>query len=546
MAASKSPSRSLERADPVLRLVRAWSRLVTGAMGDRLRREEDFRAVLQTSIDGFAMVGPDGRVIEANDALCLILRLPRERVVGRSLADLATHPSGSSLRFALRAPARVRLELRRLDGSELVAEVNARFLEPPGGRLATFVRDVTEEERIRGVLREAEAGRDEASAALRRTEEAGLLLQEQLLQAQKLEAVGRLAGGVAHDFNNLLTAIRGYADLLASELTADDPRREDALEIALAGQRAAALTRQLLLFSRRERPSLEPVDLSLAVGAVVPMLRRLIGEDVRLVTDLAPATARVDRGHLEQLVLNLAVNARDAMPRGGTLSLATAVMAAPGARGLRASLRVSDTGSGMTEEVRARLFEPFFTTKEAGKGTGLGLAIVRRIVEQLEGSIEVSTAPGAGATFLVLFPLVPAALEREPSPHPTPPPRRASGSVLVVEDEDAVRRLICRVLEERGYAVIEAADGAEAIRLCQCHPAPIDAVLTDLVLPDMSGGDVNRAARRLRPAVRVLFMSGYPEDLAARQELEPHAPFLAKPFTPKMLERAIAELLAAG
>jgi len=361
--------------------------------------------------------------------------------------------------------------------------------------------------------------------------------------------VGRLAGGIAHDFNNLLCAINGYADALVAELPEGDPRREDAAEIARAGQRAAALTRRLLLFSRAEKPLLQTIDLAWAVGELSQLLRRLIGEDVALLTDLEPATVLADHSQLEQLIVNLAVNARDAMSEGGTLTISTGTLAAPSpgsGEERRALLRVRDTGCGMSEEVRAHLFEPFFTTKERGKGTGLGLATVYGIVQSLRGRIEVESAAGAGTTFTIVLPLVAG----PPQPDAGPARRDArtgSGTVLVVEDDEAVRRFILKVLREHGYRALEAADGAEALGLCDSYPAPIDAILTDVVMPGMTGGELARAAAHRRPAAKILFMSGHPEDVSARQELAvERAPLLAKPFVPEQLLRAVDELLAVA
>jgi PAS domain S-box-containing protein len=620
------------------------------------RREEEYRTILQTSIDGFTVVDTSGRFLEVNDAFCSMSGYARAELLEMQVGDLPTVPGdhGNHLSDLVDGTSnRARIRHRRRDGRCVDVEVSASFLDLHGGRLVAFLRDVTEEARAEAELRTAQARlyrvlesapvglcatdaagvltlaegralavlgsdlagrsvtdvfgegtpcadawrhalagetvttlvkeggraleahlspmrgpdgaitgascvalevteREEAAAALRRTEEQSRLYQQQFLQAQKLEAVGRLAGGVAHDFNNLLCAINGYADLLVTELPVGDLRREDAAEIARAGQRAAALTRQLLLFSRRERPLLETLDLSEAISAVSQMLRRLIGEDVLLLTELAPATVRADRGQLEQMVVNLVVNARDAMPDGGTLTLSAGAVAdsptcasGPSPETRFAMLRVSDTGCGMSEDIRAHLFEPFFTTKERGKGTGLGLATVYGIVQQLGGRIDVETAVGKGTTFTILLPLAPATMPRE-APRPArASPAHVTSTVLVVEDDEAVRRLVKRVLRERGYQVLEACDGIEAMRLCESHPASIDVVLTDVVMPGMTGGDVSRAIARVRPAAKVLYMSGHAEDVVARQVLTAaRAPFLPKPFTPELLVRAMDDLLA--
>ncbi|HTP24977.1 MAG TPA: PAS domain S-box protein [Anaeromyxobacteraceae bacterium] len=618
-------------------------------LGEHKRREAEYRTILQTSIDGFAMVDEGGRFVDVNDAFCGMTGYGREELLDMHVSDLPA-PEHRADPLLGGKTNRTRIRHRRRDGARVDLEVSATFIGPHGNRLAAFLRDVTEETRSAEALRSAQerlyrvlgsapvgliamdaagtitlaeghalkalgpdcAGRsafdlfkedpaspkavqralggeastalvrtaghvleahltamrapdgtvvgascvaidvterEEAATALRRTEEQSRLYQEQFLQAQKLEAVGRLAGGVAHDFNNLLCAINGYADLLVSELPAEDVRREDAAEIARAGHRAAALTRQLLLFSRRERPVLVTLDLAEAIGGVSQMLRRLIGEDVLLLADLAPAPVRADRGQLEQMVVNLVVNARDAMPGGGTLTISTGVSSGqlPSASDQKASLailRVADTGCGMSEEVEAHLFEPFFTTKERGKGTGLGLATVYGIVQQLEGRIEVETEVGEGTTFTVLLPLAPVESTQEVSQVVPAAPLHASGTVLVVEDDAVVRRLVLKVLRERGYEVLEATEGAEAIRLCRDHPGQLDVMLTDVVMPGMTGGEVARAVARLRPTVKVLFMSGHAEDVLARRELDSApGPFLQKPFTPETLAHAIGDLL---
>jgi len=502
-----------------------------GAQLAQLRaREEESRTILQTSIDGFAVMDAVGRFLDVNDAVCRMTGYAREELLAMQIGDLPASTAGRAARLGelvATQPNRTRIRLQRRDGSEIDIEASACFLALNGARLAAFLRDVTEETR--------------AAAALRETQEQSQLYQRQLLQAQKLEAVGRLAGGVAHDFNNLLCAINGYADTLVAELPEGDPRRDDAAEIGRAGQRAAALTRQLLLFSRSEKPLLQTVDLARAMEELSQLLRRLIGEDVALLTDLSPATVLADRSQLEQLVVNLVVNARDAMSEGGTLTIATGTLAGP--EGHQALLRVRDTGCGMSEEVRAHLFEPFFTTKERGKGTGLGLATVYGIVQTLGGRIEVESAVGMGTTFTVLLPLAPGEPQADAGPS-RPTVRPGNGTVLVVEDDEAVRRLILKVLRDHGYRALEAADGAAALGLCDSYPAPIDAIVTDVVMPRMTGGELARAAGQLRPAAKVMYMSGHPEDVSARHGIAAErAPLLAKPFTPEQLLRAVDELL---
>ena len=370
-------------------------------------------------------------------------------------------------------------------------------------------------------------------------------VDDSVLRSQKLEALGRLAGGVAHDFNNLLTVILGYADLL-SRYGADDHAREVGGEIQKAAERAAGLTRQLLAFSRKQvlRPSV--LDLNHLVRNLETMLRRLIGEDVQLTTSLHAGRlpVKADAGQLEQVLTNLVVNARDAMPRGGRLTLSTteAPVAPDGAR--RALLTVTDSGCGMDEKVLKRLFEPFFTTKEVGKGTGLGLAMVYGVVKQSGGRIEVESEPGRGSTFRVYLPLsdgVPEVVEA-----PVTPNRSADGTetILLVEDEDAVRQLARRALQARGYNVLEAGDGVAALTVCQRHLRSIDIVVTDVVMPRLSGVDLVQKLKTVRPQLKVLYVSGYTDSTVVRHGVEEsEANYLQKPFTPDLLTRKVRELL---
>ncbi len=384
-------------------------------------------------------------------------------------------------------------------------------------------------------------------------------LEDQLRQAQKMEAVGRLAGGVAHDFNNLLTAILGSTELLMRGLEPASPLRQDAAEIKKAGERAAGLTRQLLAYSRRQVLKPELLDLNRVVADMDRLLRRLIGEDVDLVTALAPdlAAVRADRGQVEQVIVNLALNARDAMPRGGKLTIATAnaelgpeyadahVGATPGSYVL---LAVSDTGAGMDADTVAHLFEPFFTTKEVGKGTGLGLATVYGIVKQSEGYIAVYSEPGEGTSFKIYLPRVTSGAMAAPAPPspgpPAPSSLRGTETVLVVEDEEAVRSLSRRALEAGGYTVLAAAGGPDAVRLTERYGGPIHLLLTDVVMPGMSGRELAQQLAQRRPGLRVLYMSGYPGDaIVHRGALDPGTAFLQKPFMPEDLTRKVREVL---
>ena len=382
------------------------------------------------------------------------------------------------------------------------------------------------------------------------------ILEEQFRQAQKMEAVGQLAGGIAHDFNNLLTAILGNTQLLLRDLPPGDPKRGDVEEIRKASERAAGLTRQLLAYSRRQMLQPEVLDLNVVVGDMDRMLRRLIGEHISLVTVLAPQLGRVraDPNQIEQVIVNLAVNARDAMPDGGKLTIETAnveldesfTQAHLGAvAGSYAMVAVTDSGGGMDATVRAHLFEPFFTTKEVGKGTGLGLATVYGIVKQSGGYISVYTEPGKGSSFKVYLPRIEA-----PQPVAAVPaksgPARGSETVLVVEDEPAVLRLSRRALETQGYVVLAAADGADALRIVERHGGTIDLLLTDVVMPGLSGRELADQLSVRRPGIRVLFMSGYPGDAVVQHgTLPPGSAFLQKPFSPDGLARKVRDVLDA-
>ena len=383
-------------------------------------------------------------------------------------------------------------------------------------------------------------------------------LEEQLRQAQKMEAIGQLAGGVAHDFNNLLTVISGNIDLLLSDSPADDPKRGPLTDIRAAGERAAGLTRQLLAFSRKQILEPKIVDVHEVVTGIERMLRRLIGEDVDLLTDLAadPSWVKVDPGQLEQVILNLAVNARDAMPRGGRLTIRTRnvdpsdpVDLEETADRLRpkVAISISDTGTGIASEVHAHLFEPFFTTKEVGKGTGLGLATAYGIVKQSGGDITVESEPGKGATFTVILPSQPAPRRRGGSGAALRAVPRGTETVLVVEDEDAVRRIVKIVLESTGYRVIEARNGPEALEAARRHAGGIHIVVTDVVMPGMSGRELVEQLAKDHSGVRILYMSGYTDDAVMRRGIvESGVAFLQKPFSPLALARKVREVLDAG
>jgi two-component system, cell cycle sensor histidine kinase and response regulator CckA len=382
-------------------------------------------------------------------------------------------------------------------------------------------------------------------------------LEEQFRQAQKMEAVGRLAGGVAHDFNNLLTAITGYSDLLLLDLDPQDVLRQDVAEIKRAALAAADLTRQLLAFSRRQVLAPRVINLNAVISGAQKLLGRLIGEDVKVETSLdsALASVRADPGQLEQVIMNLAVNARDAMPNGGLLTIETANVMVdaefaperPGpASGPHVVMAVSDTGIGMDEETKARIFEPFFTTKEVGKGTGLGLATVYGIVKQSDGFIWVYSEPGKGSTFKIYLPRVDEPAESLESAERPTRSLHGTETIMVAEDTAAVRAVLRDVLERHGYTVVEAASGREALQLAGRRPGGIDLLVTDVVMPELSGRDLVRELRAAKPDLKVLYMSGYTDDAVLRQGmLEPGAEFIQKPFRPDDLARRIRDLLDA-
>ena len=385
-----------------------------------------------------------------------------------------------------------------------------------------------------------------------------LALEQQLRQAQKMEAVGRLAGGVAHDFNNALAVISTYAELLQEPDAPDDARRATYVDsIQKAARHAQSLTRQLLAFSRRQ--ILKPIELdaNMAVRGIEQILRRLIGEDIDFATRLAPdvGKVKVDPGQFEQVLLNLAVNARDAMPEGGSLTIATQRIQLDEASGQLHGLRgagdyvmisVADTGAGMTAETRARIFEPFFTTKEEGKGTGLGLATVYGIVAQSGGEVTVYSEPGHGSTFRVYLPRVTESAE------PATPVTTGNGSpkgaetILLVEDDAAVRDMVAEVLDRHGYTVLAAATPAEAISIAQHYSQPLDMVISDVVMPKMNGPTLVAKLRELRPGLKALLMSGYTGDAIPNRALDGQMPFLEKPFTVKGIANKVREILDSG
>ena len=428
---------------------------------------------------------------------------------------------------------------RRKDGSTLPVLVEDRIIRDKDGRIIgirSTVEDITERRRTEETLRKSE---------------------EQLRQWQRVEAIGRLAGGVAHDFNNLLMTIKGCSELLLGAFDRRDPRREEVEEILKAADRATSLTRQLLAFGRRQVLQPQVLDLNAVVLNMDKMLRRLIGEDIQLIASLDPElwSVKVDPGMMEQVVMNLAVNSRDAMPNGGKLTIETtnvvhdeeyASRHVSVQAGYYVMLAISDTGCGMDKETQSHLFEPFFTTKETGKGTGLGLSTVYGIIKQSGGNIWTYSEPGLGTTFKIYLPRVekPAKaykLRLKPKEAGAP---GGTETILLVEDEDAVRSMVSKILKNKGYTVLEASQGNEALDICERTEGSINLMVTDVIMPHMSGRELAVRLAPMRPEMRVLYMSGYPDNTIVQHGvLEPGTAFLQKPFTINALELKVREVM---
>ncbi len=496
--------------------------------------EERFRALVENSWEVLLLLDEQGRITYMTPSAARQFGWRHDAMLGQPLVDFL-HPEdqrhvAQRLSSAIARPGEQTMTEARIlhtDGTyrSVDAVVVNRLHEPAVHGVVFNARDITE----------------------------GRRLEEQLRQAQKMEAVGRLAGGVAHDFNNLLTAILGYCNLALDDLPADDPSRPDLEEIKEAGERAATLTRQLLAFSRRQMLQPEPLDLNGLIHQSEKMVRRLIGEDIELEMALADELPEVlaDPASLEQVIVSLAMNARDAMPDGGRLVIETMIAElddlyadshATVLPGPYVLLAVTDNGEGMDAATRTRVFEPFFTTKQQGKGSGLGLATVYGIVKQTGGYIWVYSEPGYGTVFKVYLPLagVHQAIAVEPVRADQP---KVTETILLVEDEESVRALTGEVLRRQGYDVLEAEHGLEALKIVQSFEAPIHLLLTDIVMPHMNGRDLAEQISTVRPGTKVLFMSGYTDHAAVHRELSAGAPFLQKPFTPDALAKKVRGLL---
>jgi two-component system cell cycle sensor histidine kinase/response regulator CckA len=508
----------------------------------RLRESESrHRMLVESAYDLIAEIDSDGRYTYASPNFDEQLGYSPDRLIGRSWFEQVNPEDREDAHQAFRnlmtneAHSCPPLRIRHADGNWRWVEVNLKpYGNVHGESVAlAFFRDITR--------------RKEAEEALHRS-------QEELLQSQKMEAIGRLAGGVAHDFNNLLTAITGYCDLLLEEIGDREQMRADAEEIIRAAERAAGLTRQLLAFSRRQVLMPKVFDLNELVSDVERLLLRLIGEHIELVTVLESELphVRLDPGQLEQLVINLAVNARDAMPRGGHLSITTENLeippggdpAHPGIDPARyATLSVSDTGVGMDPSTLSKIFEPFFSTKESGKGTGLGLATVYGIIRQSGGEIRVDSEIGTGSTFTVYLPLVDEALP-EPEPTVVHESLRGDETILLVEDARTVRKLVLRYLENHGYSVLAAESGVEALQIAAEHAGKIDLLVTDVVLPKIDGHELATQLAKTRPETRVIYMSGFSDDVLSRHGVDAaDLTLIQKPFTQQQLLSEVRRVL---
>jgi PAS domain S-box-containing protein len=488
-----------------------------GALVEQLRLKDQVVEHIQTGLYVFSVEAGSLRLRYANKASEDATGLPIDEIMGQRLRDI----------FPNVPPLLIERMLQIVETGEVLDAGNVEYSDD---RIAPSIFSV-----------KAFPLSDDGLAVTFDNVTDVARIEGQLRQAQKMEAVGRLAGGIAHDFNNLLTAISGYSEFLIGG-TPDPKLRRYAEEIKRASDRAAALTGQLLAFSRRQVLQPRILDLNATVGDMDMMLRRLIGEDVELVTMLGAelAPVRADPTQIEQVIINLAVNARDAMPQGGSVTIETANVVADD--GAFVELRLTDTGVGMSEVERRQLFDPFFTTKEGG--TGLGLATVYGIVEQSGGTIEVESAPGLGSSFRILLPAEWAPLDAPEPESPAVVPAAGEETILLVEDELVVRRLVAEILESSGYTVLQAGDGPSALELLRRHTGPLDLLVTDVVMPGMSGPDVAGAVAAMRPGAQVLYISGYTDSSVGQHGvLEPGIAFLQKPFAADVLTRKVREVL---
>ena len=502
----------------------------------------EWRAAMDASDDVIYLLDLNLRITRANKAFYKMTGQTPETAIGRHIAEII-HPAGEELPCPLCQAQE--------DKRDTVIILEAEHPDNPAGRpIEITIRIVRDNQNrpisilmtLHDLTRERKAQKEKID------------LEAQLYQAQKLEAVGQLAGGIAHDFNNMLTAIIGYASLLDLKIKNDSELKPYAKQILTVAEKSAELTRQLLTFSRKQVISPQRTDLNGLVRGIENFLHRVIGEDIVLRLHLLEGkmTVMVDPGKMEQVLINLCTNARDAMPNGGVLSIGTEVSHIDSDRaktydlgndGIYAKVTVTDTGVGMDEKTRQRIFEPFFTTKEVGKGTGLGLSIVYGIIKQHNGHIVEYSRPATGTTFSIYLPLVEAGVE-EMQYDKTVTPRGGTETILIAEDNDHVRMLTKKVLQEYGYTVLEAVDGEDAVRMFAKHNDTITLVILDLVMPRKNGKEVGREIRSLRPDVKILFTSGYTADILEQKDiLEENVDFISKPVLPHQLLVKIREML---
>jgi PAS domain S-box-containing protein len=539
--AMRAGARDYVLKDRLGRLVPAIEREVRECREHAAHRDIQtrFARLADSGLIAISMSHMNGAVLEANDMYLRTLGYTREDLRAGKVrwTDMtppewkASNARASEQLASSGVATPWEKEYFRRDGSRVPVMVGIATLDH--SKNINFFVDLTEQKKAQVSLREAE---------------------NQLRQAQKMEAIGRLAGGVAHDFNNMLSVIMSYSELALGDLKESDPLRADMDEIHKAASRAAGLTRQLLLFSRQQVVEPRVLDLHEVLTSMDKMLRRILGEDVEMVLLPSKAAVRVkaDPSHIEQVILNLVVNARDAMPTGGRLTIETdtvvlsedyALSHLPAKAGPHVMFAVTDTGTGMDRETQARIFEPFFTTKETGKGTGLGLSTVFGIVQQSGGNVWVYSEPGKGTSFKIYLPRVDTEADvlRAQSPSTT---LRGTETILLVEDEEQVRTIVMSILRRQGYRVIAAQHAGEALLLCERHPEKIDLLLTDVVMPQMSGPELAKRLSASRPGMRVLCMSGYTDDSIVRHGvLESGVAFLQKPVTPASLAGKVREVL---
>lgn len=510
-------------------------------------QEEFLRAIVETSPHAIFVKDSEGRYTLVNKAVADAYGRPAAEIIGMTEADFSGN--GEEVQTFLQ------------DDRDVIETLTPKFIpdeqltNPQTGETRSF-QTIKVPLRLPGSNAVQILGIATDITDRKRAEAALEISEQQLRQSQKLEAIGRLAGGIAHDFNNLLTVIMGYSDMLiGSEV--DNGVREKLSEINKAADRASSLTRQLLAFSRKQVLKPEIVNPNALIEGTGKMLRRLIGEDIEVITSFREDVGKVsaDPGQIEQVLINLVVNARDAMPHGGTITIETAnvtldetyadlhLTVRPGSYVM---LAVSDTGTGMDAETRKHIFEPFFTTKEIGKGTGLGLSMVYGIVKQSGGNIWVYSEPGNGTTFKIYLPLVHDELLDALSTDETLSlSKPATETILLVEDEEMVRNLTLNILEDRGYQVLAARNGDEALEISSSHPGPIDMMITDVVMPRMNGRQIAESINSLRPDIPVLYMSGYTDEAIVHHGvIEPGTNFLEKPFTTEGLASKVRDVLA--